>query len=114
MAIAVAVLAVGVAPASAQAERTPLAARDRPPADVRGEVAEAEREVVVGLTADCDRARFEAELARQGATILGEIPRLRALRVGFELGSPRDVAEACAALGALAGVEYAEPNGAAP
>jgi hypothetical protein len=102
-----AVLAVGVVPASAQADRTPLAARDRPPVDGLGEVAEAEHEVVVGLAADCDRGRFESELALQGATILGEIPRLRALRIAI---GPREVAEACVALGALMDVEYAEPN----
>ena len=116
VAMAVAAASVlGLQPARGQVDRSALAAHDRSSTDA--ELAAVERatgssaavpgEVIIGLRADCNRGRFEAELARQGATVLGEIPRLRALRV--EIGG-RDVAEAGAALSALPDVEYAEPN----
>lgn len=111
-AVLLAVLASGVTSnLIAQRDTSALASWDRRGA-ASGAAADqggAPGEIIVGVREHCDRSQLEAALASRGMSIVGEIPRLRALKV--ESGTSRSVAESCESARALAGVEYAEPNG---
>ena len=105
-----AVLALGSS-ASAQRDTTPLAAWDQPTdwEALDGSEKAVPGEIIVGLTSEANRAEIDAGLAREGMEILGEIPRLRALRL--RVGDSRSLQEACSVARSMPGVAYAELNG---
>lgn len=66
-------------------------------------------EIVVGLSYTADRTQVMQRLSDFGISVLGEIPRMRALRLDVS-GFPTTDA-ACDSVRAMPGIMYAEPNG---
>jgi hypothetical protein len=109
--VAAALILTLVPSLSAQRDATPMAAWDEPtefePSGPDAMVVPGE--IIVGLAADVDRPVFGAELSGRGMEVIGEIPRLRALRL--RVGQWRTPQEACEVARRIPGVAYAEPNG---